>query len=84
MFDTPKFFAADEEELEDFHDYDDEEHTGQESKLDEYEDSEDDDDEDEDEATVVVIVEAPAAEPAPAVAHHAPAAKNRKRLPRNR
>ena len=41
MFDRPIIALKDEEEMEDFHDYDDEEHTELDSKLDDYEDDED-------------------------------------------
>ena len=40
MFDSSKFVIADEEEMEDFHDYEDEEHAEPHSKLDDYEDDE--------------------------------------------
>ena len=44
MFDRPIIALKDEEEMEDFHDYDDEEHSELDSKLDDYEDDEDEDD----------------------------------------
>ena len=49
MFDRQIIALKDEEEMEDFHDYDDEEHTELDSKLDDYEDDEDEDDEEEQE-----------------------------------
>src|ERR1035438_524679 len=55
MFDRPIIALKDEEEMEDFHDYDDEEHAEMDSKLDDYED----DDEEE-------IAPPPVAEPVPA------------------
>ena len=48
MVDSVKFAPKDEDEMEDFHDYDDEEQTELGSKLDDYSDAEDED-EDEDE-----------------------------------
>ena len=38
MFDSPKFAAANEDEMEDFHDYEDEENSELDSKLDDFED----------------------------------------------
>ncbi len=49
MFDRPIIALKDEEEMEDFHDYDDEEHSELDSKLDDYEDDEDEDDDEADE-----------------------------------
>ena len=49
MFDRQIIALKDEEEMEDFHDYDDEEHTELDSKLDDYEDDEDEDDDEEQE-----------------------------------
>src|ERR1035438_3145002 len=45
MFDRPIIALKDEEEMEDFHDYDDEEHAEMDSKLDDYEDDDDDEEE---------------------------------------
>ena len=59
MFDRPITALKDEEEMEDFHDYDDdEEHAEMDSKLDDYEDDEEDDDEE--------IALPPVVEPMPA------------------
>src|SRR5437867_1096209 len=55
-------FALNEDEMEDFQDYEDEEQTGMDSRLDDYEDGEDDDEDDEDESTVpppAVVVATP-------------------------
>ena len=46
MFDGWKLAPKHEDEMEDFHDYEDEEHSELDSKLDDYEDEDEDDDED--------------------------------------
>ena len=47
MFDSLKLAPNNEDEMEDFHDYEDEEHSELDSKLDDYEDEDDDEDEEE-------------------------------------
>ena len=42
MFDRPIISLRDEDEMEDFHDYDDEESAEMDSKLDDYDDEDDD------------------------------------------
>ena len=49
MFDSSKLVSKDEEEMEDFHDYEDEEHSELDSKLDDYEEEELEEEDDEEE-----------------------------------
>ena len=62
MFERQRLSPKDEEELEDFQDYDDEEHAELDSKLDDYEDDEEDEDDDLEE----IAPPPPVVEPVPA------------------